>query len=1068
MSVTEDREYVRTHLGVNMVVEAGAGTGKTTLLIERLCFALLAQGIAAPRLVALTFTEKAAAEIKTRLMVKLQTVLSAARENTTDLVLTTLREEFGVADEEIISRAERALAQLDRSQIGTIHSFCADILRAYPLEAGLTPNAEVDKGPRAQHIFEGLWNQFLDKELGENAPRATQWKQVLARASLTDLYRVALEMCSGKIHEYHYLAQKDFLAQVCATRAQTAAHLSGAFLDAKKKPRVIEKALQQASRRFLQAQTWLQTGEMPAAEEETIVIKSIPKDWDGPTAEDAKALCRFAAQVDPFVQAWVLSVYDLLDNFVQEVRARYSAEGILSFDDLIVKARDLLKTNMQVRHKAQEKYDVLYIDEFQDTDPAQGELLLYLAEQPDNEAQYWHEVKLIPGKLFVVGDPKQSIYRFRGADITAYQLFTDLILKQGGEKAYLRQNFRSAPDIITLTNEVCGRVMQAKHAFQPAYEPIFPSKSSGVQAAQLAVICASAEQKVSADDYRHNQAEYIAKWIKENVGHLILSDGRKLAYSDIAILSRSSTTLWPYTDALRRYGFPFSVEEDRDFYHRQEVTDFLNFLRVLEDRQDRISLVGVMRSPLGALTDEEIYQAARRNELDFTRPCSYEKQERLFALLRRFAARVGRQPLPELLRGILQETFLSEACALSYEGARSLANLQRLVALAQRYCLQTPVTLGQFLSRVEELMTQESGRLTSLTESEANQAINVMTVHKSKGLEFPVVILVDISKKEIATASKRPAHLYSWNKNLHGFLIGKYADINLAWLEEEQREHSRCEEVRILYVALNRAKEKLLIVGNDTVDGASMAAHFMRAGYFPPVEERPASIGAAKALQVVYVPYVSPDKFIYNLHTPPPTQTTDFDISAWRAAYEKRQAEYVSYTQEKRVLSPSQIERPLVVDATAAELGGWTHAALQRRHQYPQEKLSTSIKAVAPGSTPEQQMQIENILNKFYTSPAYQHLTAMTVQGTEIPFVLSTADGIRSGVIDLLTQDAGGTIWVLDYKTDKIKSTAATAAAHKYAAQLAIYAQAAQKMYPQAAVKTAIIFVRTGQLIQIS
>ena len=1066
MRLIEDRLQVRTQMRVNMVVEAGAGTGKTTLLIERLCLALLAQGIAPARLVALTFTEKAAAEIKTRLIFKLQAVLRAAREKGEDPILSLLRKEFGVCDADIVSRAELALAQLDRSQIGTIHSFCADILRMYPLEAGLTPNAEIDKGVRARRILDVQWNRFLDRELGENAPRAERWKEVLSKVSLTDLYECAQEMCSGKVHNYQYDAQKEFLAQVCKNRAEKAAQLSGAFLDGKKKPRIIEQALQQAARRFLQAQIWLQTGTLPAQAEETIVIKSIPKDWDEASVEEAKALCRFAAQADPFVQDWILKVYELLRDFTQEVRTRYAEAGILSFDDLIVKVRDLLQNNLLVRRLLQEKYDALYIDEFQDTDPVQGELLLYLAEQKGNAALDWRGVKLEPGKLFVVGDPKQSIYRFRGADITAYELFTDLILKQGGEKAYLRQNFRSEQEIITVTNEVCSTVMTEQPAFQPAYEPIFTTKTEKSGAAQLALVCAST-QKAGADEYRHNQAEFVSQWIEQNVGHLTLANGRKLSYADIAILSRAATTLWPYTDALRRHHIAFTVEEDRDFYQRQEVNDFLNILRVLDDPQDRISLVGILRSPLGAVTDEEIYQAAQHKELDFHQHATNQKIERLYCWLRTLAARSGRQCLRELLHDIMQSSFLAEACALAYDSERSIGYLQRLVSLAEGYSLETPATLGQFLSRVHELMEQEIGRLTALPEGESAQAVTVMTIHKSKGLEFPVVILVDISKKEINTAVKRPSHLYSWGKNLHGFRVGKYADINLAWLEEEQRQHARCEEVRVLYVALTRAREKLLIVGNEEVDGSSLAGQFVRAGVFPPEGEQPATVGKGKALQVQYLPYIPPEEFIYRVTKERPKQTFEQDVLAWRRAHQRRQEEYLAYAQEQGPLAPSALEQIQTSDEEALQIGTYIHAALARRRLYTKEEVGVTVETVAPQVPPAQRHVLEKMLRDFYASQTYRQLEQMQLLGAELPFSLYTPQGIVNGIIDLLLRDKDGTVWVIDYKTDHILAGTEAEAAKKYTAQLGVYTQAVERLYPDASVQSAIAFVRTGTLVRL-
>lgn len=1064
---SEDRARVRTQLGINMVVEAGAGTGKTTLLIDRLCFALLAQGVAAVRLVALTFTEKAAVEIKTRLMAKLQSVLRAVRESGEDATLDTLRTYFNVPDTDIIERAELALAQLDRAPIGTIHGFCADILRAYPLEAGLTPNAEIDKGARGAHIFEEEWTRFLDAELGENAPRPQAWKEALARVTLADLRATTQELCSGKMGAYDYFARKELLISACRERGEKAARLAQAFMEGKKKPRAIERALLQAAARFEQAAAWLEGGALPAQTEGTVALNSIPKDWDEQSAEEAKELCRFAAQADPQVQAWLVRVFDLLRDVAERVRARCGEEGILSFDDLIVKTRNLLQSNLSVREQLKHSYDALYIDEFQDTDPVQGELLLFLAERKGGNAHTWREVKLEPGKLFVVGDPKQSIYRFRGADITAYQLFTELILEQGGEKAYLRHNFRSEREIITAVNDICSVVMEEKPAFQPLYEPIFTDKQTLSAAAQLMVIGAP-QDKASADDYRHNQARFIANWVRQNVGKMTLANGSKLQYKDIALLSRAATTLGPYADALRRAGIPFSVEEDRDFYTRQEVADFLNFLRAADDPLDRVALAGVMRSPLGGLTDEELYRASRRGEWDYRKPSQEPKLERLFVLLRSFAARAGRQPLHRLQRGLLNETLLREACAEAYDGERSMAHLEKLVSLAEGYSLQTPATLGQFLSRVQELMETELGRLTALPEGEALNALSVMTVHKSKGLEFPVVILADVSKKETDVASKRPMHLYSWRYDLHGLRVGKYADINLAWLEEEQKEHARCEEVRVLYVALTRAREKLIIAGNEQSDAHTVAELLRRAGRFPADGERPEKLGGEAGLFVSYVPYAAPKEFIYLQENPvreniPQKQ----DFAAWRAAVQTRQAEYARELNARGPQTPSAHNEPEETDPAATQLGTLVHETLARCWTRPQDGLEACIASCVSESSERAQM-VRDVLAPFFASPLFRRLRSMQTLGAELPFSQQTAQGVVSGVIDLLLRGEDGVIWVVDYKTDNISPGTEEASAQKYFAQVQSYVRAARAIYPGADVRGLVVFVRTARGVELS
>ena len=552
----------------------------------------------------------------------------------------------------------------------------------------------------------------------------------------------------------------------------------------------------------------------------------------------------------------------------------------------------------------------------------------------------------------------------------------------------------------------------------------------------------------------------MAQWIKQNVGRLTLRSGRKLAYEDICILSRAATTLGPYTDALRRQDIPFSIEEDRDFYRRQEVCDFLNWLRVLEDPQDKIALVGIMRSPLGGLTDEEIYQAAQRKELDFHLTSQNPKLERLFEQLRKFSARVGREPLRVLLRGLLEETFLAESCAVAYEGERSIVNLQRLVSLAEGYSLQTPTTLGQFLAHIEELMTQELGRLTALPEGENMGAVNVMTVHKSKGLEFPVVILVDVSKRETAGASTRPVHLYSWHHHMHGLRIGKFADLPFAWLEEEQKEHSRCEEVRILYVALTRAREKLIIVGNAVAEDRTMAAMFAQAGLFPGKDKQPARLGN---VPVHYIAYQKPEDFIYTHHLTEQNVQSQWDLAQWKTQQTVRKQAYADLVKQSAPLAPSALTAG-PENEQAMQLGHLVHEALVRQTR---SKSRSAYLRSQVGTGPLAQ-GAQEILDTWLKSDAYAQLLSYQTLAAEMPFSLSTPSGVVNGVIDLLLQAQDGTMWVVDYKTDHVMPGEEKIAAQKYAAQLAVYRQAVEKLYPQTAVKAVVAWVRGGVLTELS
>ncbi|MBO4675142.1 MAG: UvrD-helicase domain-containing protein, partial [Elusimicrobiaceae bacterium] len=456
--IQEDRTALQTSLGVNVVVEAGAGTGKTTLLINRLCLCVLAQDTPVERLVALTFTEKAAAEIKTRFIFKLQQIVQAVRNATEDRTLHLLRSYFKVKEEDIIARAEKALARLDRASIGTIHGFCAEILKTFPLEAALAPNVQIDEGTQGRNLFETRWNRFLDEELGPNAARKEQWKTVLAEISLDELESFSWELCSGKIENYDYYEHADLLLSMLREKQQQATELARKFLKNAAKPRAIEKALLWTAASLQRISLFLQKKEVPLEENSAPISKPTrPKDWEEETFEEALSLYQFAQKITPEKQKVFLLAYQLVLPVCEKVRQDYREAGLVSFDDLIIKTRNLLRENLYVRRLLKEKFEAIFVDEFQDTDPVQGELLLFLSEEKPGTAARWQDVHLLPGKLFIVGDPKQSIYRFRGADITAYELFTDLILRQGGKKFFLQKNFRSTPEIIETANSVCSR-----------------------------------------------------------------------------------------------------------------------------------------------------------------------------------------------------------------------------------------------------------------------------------------------------------------------------------------------------------------------------------------------------------------------------------------------------------------------------------------------------------------------------------------------------------------------------------------------------------------------------------
>lgn len=1063
----EDRLRLQTLLGVNIVVEAGAGTGKTTLLIDRLCVCALAQNIPPEKLVALTFTEKAAAEIKTRFTLKLQHLLQALQGTETDRTLALLRTHFQISDDVLTERTETALARLDRAHIGTIHSFCAEILRTFPLDAGLSPNAQIDTGQKAQQLFDIRWDRFLDTQLGLHAPQPQHWKQVLAEISLPQLKAFAQELARLKPVPYDYFAHADLLANVCMQKAARARQLYSLYVSPQKKPRALEKALAWAENSLQRTACFLKQQHLPQAPDEIPSAgTTVYKDWNPADAEEARGLVHFAQTVTPEKQSVFLEAYHLLSPLALAVAEDCRAEGMLSFDDLIIKTRNLLQQNLQVRRQLKEKFEMLFIDEFQDTDPVQGELLLFLAEEKTGTASLWQDVRLQPGKLFVVGDPKQSIYRFRGADITAYEQFTGLILQQGGEKCFLRQNFRSKPEIIETANQVCSRAMKQDPSFQPAYEPIFTTETSRTQAVEWLWIRPDPSGVASADDYRQNQAEQMAQWINTHVGQWKLANGKTLSLSDIAILTRAGTSLHFYTDALRRHGIMFQTESDKNFFHQQEINDFMLFLRAVADPTDPLALAGLLRSPLGGLCDEELFQLA---EQGFSLPvlAQHPKAKPCAVWVEHFSQRAGRIPLPELIHAILADTFLPEACAAAYDGERTLARLQQFALWAMRYGKDG--TLDSFLAELTRILNEEPEDLELPPVHEAKEAVTLLTVHKSKGLEFPVVILADLSRKELS-APTPPAHLFSWRHHMYGLRAGKISDVNLAFLEEEQKKHSQCEETRILYVALTRAKEKLILTADGRKGIQKAVLPFTQAGLFP--EEGTKLIAPENEILQIPVqeyPYVPPKDFIYKPHEGPslssPQQEPDW--SGWVLQHQKRRDAYLSWKQETPVSSPSELENKHLftpLQQHAAELGTLCHRVLEQLLQTPSARVVTvCAEAARQMGIAARQDEAVALLSPFVQSALFREMAACEILACEMPFTSAQEDGIvQNGMMDAVLKTPSGAIWIIDYKTDQVSPGRERALfEQKYRKQLQAYQQAAQKIFPGKPIRCSAVFIRT-------
>jgi ATP-dependent helicase/nuclease subunit A len=1084
----EHRDLARFRLDANVVVEAGAGTGKTTLLTDRILFLVLGWDAPVPvkvdRVVALTFTEKAAGEIKLRLSDRLAELaarlsgaaLTEAAVERCDRTLAELRVRFGKGEAELLARARAALEDLDKAPIGTIHSFCAQLLRLHPVEAGVDPGFRVDEGEAFDELFAAEWARWLDDELGERPPRRAAWLELLALADLDELEELARELCSEKIE----LADSGGPDRAAAAALRALAKRTDALPEGREKPRgKILEALSEISARLRAAADAAESGDPP-------LDAPVPPDprkstWPSAWKEDAdgesfyKTAGDVAAAASPRGEAAVRRAARLLAPFAAAFRREYARRGWVSFDGLLRRARDLARDNPRVREEAKRRFAALLIDEFQDTDPLQGELLMYLAEKPEGGARRWRDAVPAPGRIFVVGDPKQSIYRFRGADIAAYEGFVAHLRGHGALLCDLTANFRSVPGVVHPVNETFALAMRAEAGAQPEYKAIRPARPEGSPEAAVRVVAVTEGE--DADAVKRAEAAWIAGWIAAHARVPGAAPEGRRPLKDVAVLLRSSTPLSVLLDAFKRAGIPYAVEIERDFYEVPEVSDFLNLLRALDDADDRIALAGLLRSPLAALTDGGLLALARADGLDYRKApregvLAADEGRRaaaLFETLRGLRARAGREPLGDLVGAALRETRLVELAARAYHGQQTVSNLLKLKRLAVEASDGRGATLKEFAARVREAARDSRREGESPLADEKLEAVRVMTMHKSKGLEFPVVFAVNLSGKA-GGGGEKPAARLEPGTGRAALRLGKLASAAAALADAREKEMEKRESVRLLYVAMTRAREALFLVGAEKPGAGALSRHLHAAGSWPgDGREGRLPVETVKAGDV-REPAPAPA---------PAASAGAEDARAALASWERRAAAGAdagaprarAATAYLRELPKKPREEGEGAGSPAgAEVGQICHRVLQEwdfAAGGDVAKAAARARALlerrAPGPRwAEAEAEAREVLASFVASKAARELADAEILGRETPFAHADGKTVVRGAADLIYR-IGTKVIVADFKSERVTEKSAADVRQRYAEQGRVYVDAVARAWGGAP-EFRVLFLRNPEL----
>ncbi len=814
MSDAAARDAITTELDTTLLVEAAAGTGKTTMLVRR-CVALLRRGADVSRIAALTFSDKAAGELK----VRLRGAIDGARQASEG------------ADREALARAGQ---RLEEAHVSTLHTFAGELLRARPVEAGIDPRFSPASEEEASALLEEAFGQWLEGALGRRSPpllRALTRRTI----SVERLRWAARDLCDHRdLDEPWRRRPWDRAADLGALMIQVRAlaELSGRASNPSEEIsrglaplRDLAERAPRLSLDELEGEL-LQLGQRGPVKD----LKRFRRGTYAPGVDRAELRELHGALMTAVAELTQRADADLATELraelwqVVEAYQRKKAErGVLDFDDLLLRTRALLATDEATRLALASRFEHVLVDEFQDTDPTQAAILLLLTSDRPSPSDPLSSPPA-PGRLFLVGDPKQSIYRFRRADIGTYERVKDLIVESGGAVLTLSRSFRAAPALQAFVNAAFApRMTGDRETLSASYVPLEPHREA--IEGQPAVVALPVPrpygfQKIARGAIRESYPAALGAfvaWLLGESGYRVESEAgsRPIEPGDLCVLFRqmggwSEAGVRDVTRALADRGVPFAVTGGGGSAEDEEVRGVLNALAAIERPDDTLSVYAALRGFLFGFTDEQLLEHKERyGGLDPSRrpktalPASLVELGDALTLLDRLHHHRNARPPAETVRELLAATRGHLTVALSPHGEQVAC---RLASLAQRATRQDRRGGLSFRAFVDDVSAPDALRGSADWDEQAN-VVRVMTVHKAKGLEFPVVLFGD----PMSPATRAPGKVVLVQERLAALTLAGLEPWEL--LEHRPLEEARlvAEGVRLAYVAATRARDLLVV-----------------------------------------------------------------------------------------------------------------------------------------------------------------------------------------------------------------------------------------------------------------
>jgi ATP-dependent exoDNAse (exonuclease V) beta subunit len=834
------RRLIAEAIDETLVVEAAAGTGKTTELVGRIVEVIAGGRADVREIVAVTFTEKAAGELKLRLRQALENGRRATR------------------DADVVRRLEHAVQNLEEAHVSTIHGFCADLLRERPVEAAIDPLFRVLTEGQSEALFTEAFEGWLQAALDdppEGVRRSLRRASRGVRPGESDddgpterLRRAGLALAEWRDFGGAW-TREPFDRRAAAAAAVDLVH---ALADLSQSPSyagdnlyVDTEPVRRLSRDLRRAASSGVGEDLDDLESRLVELKKNrdvrrARKGSGPTyakgvtrARVLEARDQLLLALDDFQMRADADLAALLQGDLRACVDRYEQlkmrEGALDFLDLLVRARDLVRDNAGVRRHFQRRFRRLFVDEFQDTDPLQAELLLLLASGDPAETR-WQQVTPEPGKLFIVGDPKQSIYRFRRADVDVYRRVCDQLVERGATRVELRRSFRGVPGIQRVVNAAFEPLMDGdRETHQAHYVPLEPVRAEAEGQPSVVVLPVPqpyGQRFIAAREIERSLPDAVGayiEWLVKHSGWTVTErheparrvplEARHVCILFRRFVSFGEDVTRPYVDALEARGVTHLLVGGKAFHDRDEIETLRAALMAIEWPDDQLSVFATLRGALFAIGDEELleYQHLCGRFHPFripeTLPPGLAPVRDALTLLRTLHAGRNRRPVSDTITALLDHTRAHVGFVLRPGGEQVLANVLHVSELARQYELAGGLSFRGFVDALQASARGGQAAEAPILE-EGSDGVRLMTVHKAKGLEFPVVVLADITARLTPWDASRYVNV---ERGVCALRIGGWAPKDLNDNRALELARERKEGERIAYVAATRARDLLIV-----------------------------------------------------------------------------------------------------------------------------------------------------------------------------------------------------------------------------------------------------------------